>query len=31
MNKKEIANGVVHKMPEDLRKALTSSKAALVA
>ena len=24
MNKKEISNGVVHKMPEDLRKTLTS-------
>ena len=31
MNKKEIASGVVHKMPEDLRKALNSNKAALEA
>ena len=28
MNKKEISNGVVHKMPEDLRKTLTSDRAA---
>lgn len=28
-DKKEIATGVVHKVPEDLRKTLTSDKAAL--
>ena len=31
MTKKEIANGVAHKMPMDLRKALTSAPAALAA
>jgi uncharacterized protein YdeI (YjbR/CyaY-like superfamily) len=31
MTQQEIATGVVHKVPEDLRKALTSSKAALAA
>ena len=30
MAKKEIAAGVVHKVPDDLRKALTSDRAALV-
>ena len=29
MNTKEIAGGVVHKMPDDLRKALVSNKSAL--
>ncbi len=29
--RKEVASGVVHKMPEDLRKALASKKAALEA
>jgi len=31
MSKKEIASGVVHKMPEDLRKALISNKIVLKA
>ncbi|WP_368409138.1 YdeI/OmpD-associated family protein [Halocatena marina] len=31
MNKKEISNGVVHEVPEDLRKSLTSAKAAVEA
>ncbi len=31
MNKKEIANGVVHVVPVDLRKTLTSDQAALAA
>ncbi|MBS3092376.1 YdeI/OmpD-associated family protein [Candidatus Pacearchaeota archaeon] len=31
MNKKEISKGVVHVVPVDLRKALTSNQAALVA
>ncbi|OHA31363.1 MAG: hypothetical protein A3B11_01195 [Candidatus Taylorbacteria bacterium RIFCSPLOWO2_01_FULL_44_26] len=31
MTEKEISTGTVHKMPADLRKALTSSPAALVA
>ena len=31
MANKEIANGVVHKVPADLRKILTSDKAALTA
>jgi uncharacterized protein YdeI (YjbR/CyaY-like superfamily) len=30
MTTKEIATGTVHKLPEDLRKALISTKAALV-
>ena len=29
MSKKEISEGVVHKMPADLRKFLTADKAAL--
>lgn len=29
MTKKEVATGVVHKVPADLRKALTADKAAL--
>jgi len=29
MTKKEISNGTVHKVPEDLKKALTADKAAL--
>ncbi len=29
--KKEISDGVVHKVPDDLRKALTSDKASLTA
>lgn len=29
MNKKEIATGVVHEVPEDLQKALTSNSAVL--
>jgi len=29
MNKKGISNGVVHKLPEDLRKVLTNSPKAL--
>ena len=31
MKNKIIANGVVHKLPNDLRKALTSDKSALTA
>lgn len=31
MNKKQTLNGVVHKVPEDLRKALTSNPKALLA
>lgn len=31
MIRKEISNGVVHKVPADLRKILTSDKVALVA
>ena len=31
MSKKEISGGVVHKLPDDLREALTSSKGALLA
>jgi len=31
MTKKQISTGVVHKVPEDLRKALASSRAALAA
>ena len=31
MTKKEISNGAVHKMPDDLRKTLLSSPAALKA
>lgn len=31
MTKKDIATGVVHKMPADLRKALTSDRAVLAA
>ena len=31
MSKKVISGGVVHKVPEDLRKALTTSKAILTA
>ncbi|MBA3757324.1 YdeI/OmpD-associated family protein [Candidatus Saccharibacteria bacterium] len=31
MTKKEISNGVVHKVPSDLRKALTSAPAVRVA
>src|SRR5580692_2511454 len=31
MSKEEIADGTVHKMPADLRKALTHSPAALIA
>ena len=31
MSKKEIASGVAHKMPDDLRKALTSDRRALAA
>ena len=31
MTKKDISTGVVHELPEDLRKTLTSDKAALAA
>ena len=31
MSKKEVSSGVAHKLPEDLKKALLSSKLALVA
>ena len=31
MNKKGISNGVVHKVPADLRKALIADRATLVA